>query len=164
VIGTLERYAVSPPLPPGLQLNRVSGAIFGTPTQASGPATFVVTAIGARAHSTFPLVLSVTEPPSSLVYGSPLQATVGVTLTPLRPKVTGSVDRYSIAPSLPAGLLFDGASGVISGAPRQAKMLRTYTITAGSFAGRTEFKLQLGVRLARRPADVARCAERPGCG
>jgi hypothetical protein len=163
VIGTVERYAVSPALPPGLQLDRANGAIYGTPTQASRPATFVVTATAADAHTTFPLVISVTEPPSALVYGSPLQATLGVALKPVSPKVTGSVDRYRILPSLPGGLLLDGTTGVISGTPREATVLMTYTITAGSFAGRTEFKLQLVVRPVRA-ADVARCAERPGCG
>jgi large repetitive protein len=162
VIGTVERYAVSPALPPGLQLDRVNGAICGTPTQASGPATFVVTATAAGAHSVFPLVISVTEPPSALVYDSPLHATLGVALRPVSPKVTGSVDQYSIVPSLPGGLVLDGTTGVISGTPREATMLMTYTITAGSFAGRTEFKLKLVVRPARA-AEVVRCAERPEC-
>jgi hypothetical protein len=56
--GTVDHYAVSPPLPPGLTLNEQNGVISGTPAKASGPATFVVSATGAGVRVTFPLVLS----------------------------------------------------------------------------------------------------------
>ena len=41
VSGTIGHFTVSPPLPPGLSLDELSGVISGTPTKASGPATFV---------------------------------------------------------------------------------------------------------------------------
>jgi hypothetical protein len=152
VLGAADHYAVSPALPPGLLINRSTGVISGTPRQASGAMTFMVSARGAGASATFPLVLSVTEPPAALVYDSPVQATVSVALTPLSPKVHGSVDHYDIVPALPPGLLLDPASGVIDGTPRQARILTPYTITASSFAGRTGFTLLLMVKPARSPA------------
>src|SRR5437879_12678060 len=41
VSGTVGHYTVSPPLPPGLSLDGQSGVISGTPTQASGSATYL---------------------------------------------------------------------------------------------------------------------------
>src|ERR1700687_5152606 len=55
---SIDRYLVSPELPSGLVLNSLTGVISGTPTQASGPATFAITATYRRGHSTFLLVLS----------------------------------------------------------------------------------------------------------
>ena len=77
VSGTIDRYSVSPGLPPGLSLNRSTGVISGTPRRASEAATFAITATYRGGLSTFPLVLSVTEPPSHLSYPSPATGTVG---------------------------------------------------------------------------------------
>jgi hypothetical protein len=71
VSGTIGHCTASPPLPPGLSLDGQSGGISGTPTQASGSATYMVNASGAGVRASFPLVLSATEPPSHLSYPSP---------------------------------------------------------------------------------------------
>src|ERR1700690_4449816 len=63
VWGSIDGYAVSPELPSGLALNRQTGVISGTPTRASGTATFAITAAYRGGHSNYSLVLSVTEPP-----------------------------------------------------------------------------------------------------
>ena len=104
VSGPIDGYAVSPELPPGLLLNGLTGVIYGTPTRASGPAIFAVTATYRGGHRTFSLVLSVTEPPSHLSYPSPAQGTVGAALTPLSPRIAGTVEHYSVTPALPAGV------------------------------------------------------------
>ena len=67
VAGTVSHYTVSPPLPPGLSLDRQSGVISGTPTRASGLATYLVTVSGASVRASFPLVMSVSEPPNHLL-------------------------------------------------------------------------------------------------
>jgi hypothetical protein len=143
--GTVDQYRVSPSLPSGLSIDNRSGVISGTPTRASGPATYVVTATGARVRITFPLVLSVTEPPHGLSYVSPVSATVGAALAPLRPSIAGSVDRYAVSPPLPPGLVLNGASGILSGTPTEARTVAPYTITADSLAGSTRFVLLLTV-------------------
>jgi hypothetical protein len=143
--GTVEHYAVRPPLPPGLTLNWQNGVISGTPTKASGPATFVVSATGARVRVTFPLVLSVTEPPSGLSYASPVNATVGAALAPLSPGITGTVEHYAVSPTLPPGVVLDSANGILSGTPSEARGVAPYTITASSLAGNTRFVLLLRV-------------------
>jgi len=142
---TVDRYTVSPPLPPGLSLDGQSGVISGTPTQARGSATYVVNASGAGVRASFALVLSVTEPPNHLSYPSPSAGTVGKPVAPLVPTVNGSVEHYAVAPALPPGIALDGKSGIVTGTPRAAAMLAPYTITASSQAGSTSFILLLAV-------------------
>ena len=145
VSGQIDRYAVSPELPPGLLLNGSTGVISGTPTRGSGPATFAVTATNRGGHSTFSLVLSVTEPPSNLSYPSPVKAAVGAALTPLSPRISGTVEYYSVTPALPPGVMLDSTSGLITGTPSVARTLAPYTITASSLAGNASFILLLDV-------------------
>ena len=143
--GSFDRYAVSPGLPPGLSLNGATGVISGTPTRASEAATFAITATYRGGLSTFSLVLSVTEPPSHLSYPSPAKGTVGAALTPLSPRIAGTVEHYSVTPALPAGVILDNRSGLITGTPSVARTLAPYTITASSQAGNTSFIFLLAV-------------------
>jgi hypothetical protein len=145
VSGSIDRYAVSPGLPPGLSLNGATGVISGTPTRASEAATFAITATYRGGLSTFPLVLSVTEPPSHLSYPSPAKGTVGAALTSLSPRIAGTVEHYSVTPALPAGVILDNRSGLITGTPSVARTLAPYTITASSQAGNTSFIFLLAV-------------------
>jgi hypothetical protein len=145
VSGSIDRYVVGPELPSGLWLNGRTGVISGTPTRASEAATFVITATFRGGLVTFPLVLSVTEPPSNLSYPSPAKATVGAALTPLSPRIAGTVEHYSVTPALPAGVMLDSTSGLITGTPSVARALAPYTITASSQAGNTSFIFLLAV-------------------
>jgi large repetitive protein len=145
VSGTMEHYSVSPTLPPGLSLDGLSGVISGTPIKSSASATYLVSASRAGLHASFPLVLSVVEPPSHLSYSSPAKGTVGVALTPLSPRINGTVKHYSVTPALPSGVVLDSTSGRITGTPSVARMLAPYTITASSQAGSSSFILLLVV-------------------
>lgn len=145
VSGPIDRYAVSPALPPGLLLNHSTGVISGRPTRVSGPTIFEVTATNRGGHRTFSLVLSVTEPPSNLSYPSPVKGIVGATLAPVGPRIAGTVEHYSVTPALPAGVVLDGKSGLITGTPSVASALAPYTITASSLAGDTSFIFLLAV-------------------
>ena len=145
VSGTVGHYTVSPTLPPGLSLDGQSGVISSTPTQASGSATYWVKSRGAGVRASFPLVLSVTDPPSHLSYANPAEGSVGAALTPLVPRIAGAVERYAVTPALPPGVALDSKSGVIAGTPSAATTLAPYTITASSQAGSTSFILLLTV-------------------
>jgi hypothetical protein len=101
VFWTIGHYTVSPPLPPGLSLDEQSGVISGTPTQARGPVTYLVNARGAGVRASFPLVLSVTEPPNHLSYPSAAAGPVGTALSPLVPTVAGTIEHYAVTPALP---------------------------------------------------------------
>jgi Putative Ig domain len=145
VFWTIGHYTVNPPLPAGLALDEKSGVISGTPTRASGPRTYVVRAGGAGVGASFPLVLSVTEPPNHLFYPSPAAGTVGVPLGPLVPSVAGAVEHYAVTPDLPPGVVLDAKNGVIAGRPSAATAQAPYTITASSQAGSNSFIILLTV-------------------
>jgi hypothetical protein len=150
--GKANLYTVTPALPSGLSLNARTGVISGTPTQPSAAAIFVVSATGAGVRVSFPLVLSVTEPPHGLSYASPVSAIVGAALAPLRPSIAGSVDRYAVSPPLPPGIVLNGSSGILSGTPTEDRSVAPYTITAESLAGSTHFVLVLTVTPSRSGA------------
>jgi hypothetical protein len=145
VSGSIDGYLVSPELPSGLRLNDRTGVISGTPTRVSKAAAFAVTATYRGGHSTFSLVLSVTEPPSHLSYPNPVEGVVGAALTPMTPRIAGTVEHYSVTPALPAGVVLDSTSGLITGTPSVARALAAYTITASSQAGNTSFVFLLAV-------------------
>jgi hypothetical protein len=142
---SIDGYVVNPALPPGLSLDGLTGVISGTPIRASGSAIFAITASYPGGHTTFRLVLSVTEPPSHLSYPSPAKGIVGAALTPLSPRIAGTVEHYSVSPALPAGVVLDSTSGLIAGTPSVARTLTPYTITASSQAGSTSFIFLLAV-------------------
>jgi large repetitive protein len=145
VSGSIDGYVVKPELPSGLVLNGVTGVISGIPMRASKAAIFTFTATYRGGHNTFSLVLSVTEPPSHLSYPNPVEGTVGAALTPLTPRIAGTVEHYAVTPALPAGVVLDSTSGLIAGTPSVARTLAPYTITASSQAGNTSFIFLLAV-------------------
>jgi hypothetical protein len=145
VSGLIDGFVVSPELPTGLTINGQTGVISGTPTRASEAATFAITATYRGGHSTFFLVLSVTEPPSHLSYPNPVKGTVGAALTPLSPRIAGTVEHYAVTPALPPGVALDSATGVIAGTPSATSSLAPYTVTASSQAGNTSFIFLLAV-------------------
>ena len=77
--------------------------------------------------------------PSISISTNTLIATVGIAITPIiiteSGGVGGAVDSYSIAPPIENDLLFDTATGTISGTPTAIVTLTTYTITATNRSG-----------------------------
>jgi hypothetical protein len=73
--------------------------------------------------------------PSGLQYGGDTIGEVGRPYGPFPPSVSGTVNTYSVSPALPAGLMLDPTSGVISGTPLAASPETTYVITASNDAG-----------------------------
>ena len=61
----------------------------------------------------------VTTPPSDLQYPAAPAFVVGTAIAALTPTVVGNVTSYSVSPALPAGLILNTASGVISGIPTE---------------------------------------------
>jgi hypothetical protein len=70
------------------------------------------------------------------------------------PVVTGTVDSYSISPALPAGLVLNTGTGVISGTPSAAAASDTYTVTATNAGGSTSTALTIVVGYAVGPVAV----------
>ncbi|MBS0419797.1 MAG: PQQ-binding-like beta-propeller repeat protein [Proteobacteria bacterium] len=83
--------------------------------------------------------------PSGLSYTTPQNLRLNTAIAALSPTVTGTVSTYSVSPSLPAGLVLDSRTGVISGTPTQAAAATNYTITAANGSGSAQFSLSLSV-------------------
>jgi Putative Ig domain len=152
VSGAVTSYAVSPALPAGLSLDPVSGVISGTPTTASAQGSYTITASDGTGQTTFALILTVNplptmgspQAPTSLAYPSPLNAVVGIQMTSA-PSVNGTATSYAVSPTLPAGLILDPVSGVISGTPTAPTAQGSYTVTASNGTAQSSFTLILTV-------------------
>lgn len=146
VTGTATSYSVTPALPAGLALNSANGEITGTPAAATQETTYTVTASNQAGSAMFGLTITVNlAPPTELSYPSPQMFTVGTAIAPLIPTVTGTVEKYSVAPALPPGLSLNTGTGEISGTPTAATSQAVYTITASNSAGNTAFGLTLTI-------------------
>ncbi|MDR6888160.1 MULTISPECIES: putative Ig domain-containing protein [Variovorax] len=154
--GAVERYSVAPPLPAGLALDPATGVISGTPTAVAPSTVYVVTAENAGGNTTARVEIEVRSTPAapagltyrvvSAVY------TVGETIAPNAPSSSGGpITGYAVAPALPAGLLFDAQSGVISGTPTAPAAEADYIVTGSNAAG----SAMVTLRLAVNPALVA---------
>ncbi len=64
-------------------------------------------------------------------------------LAPLQPTVTGTVSSYTVEPALPAGLVLDPVSGVISGAPSAIAPRTRHTLRASNAGGYSETTLEV---------------------
>ncbi len=129
---------VSGTLPTGLTLNSASGTISGTPTATATATNVSVRGWGSSGQDSATVVLrvAVVQGLENLRYVSTntasrdtlrLQLTVAANATPT---ITGTPTRYSINGSIPAGLSFDSATGIISGTPTAVHNGQNRTVTA----------------------------------
>ena len=81
-------------------------------------------------------------PPSALSYPTPPPLLLGKNVS-LTPTVKGQVTKYLVNPALPAGLLLDAKTGIISGVPGKLSAPTTYTVTASNSFGSAMFGLKL---------------------
>jgi Putative Ig domain len=87
------------------------------------------------------------NPPTALTYPSnPATYQVSGAITPNVPTSQGgTVQSYSITPALPAGLVFNTTTGVISGTPTEIRAAAPYQVTASNEDGATSVSLTLSV-------------------
>ncbi len=146
--GAPTNYSVSPTLPAGLVLNAVSGVISGTPTALSAASSFTITAANSVGSATVILSITVTElPPATVTYSvNPASYKVATLITPNIPTTTGgTASSYSVTPSLPAGLVLNLTTGVITGTPTVVSAASGYTVKAQNSAGSAQVVLTISV-------------------
>jgi DNA-binding beta-propeller fold protein YncE len=158
---TIPAYSINPPLPNGLTISSVppppptfgidaTGIISGTPTAASGPTLYTVTASNSSGitTATFTLTVNNSTTLSGLAYSAPAPVYVaGVPITANYPTISnpgGAPLSYTVSPDLtPIGLSLDPHSGVITGTPVAVPsaivpppaVTATYTVTASNGTG-----------------------------
>ena len=108
---------------------------------------YTITASNVGGSTSVVSSFAVLEPaPDSLAISVPSIYLLGQAITPVTPTSTGGVvSSYSISPALPGGLVFDPATGRISGVPGELKTATTYTITASNSGGSTTTTFTLTV-------------------
>ncbi|MEC7180713.1 MAG: putative Ig domain-containing protein, partial [Candidatus Thermoplasmatota archaeon] len=137
VTGTVTSWSISPSLPAGLTLSSTTGAISGTPTALSSQTAYTVNASNSNGYDTATVTITVNEPLPVINYSpNTFTLSVGTAMTSVTPTIyAGTVDSYSVSPSLPSGLSLNTANGTISGTPTAVASSSTYTVTATNTAG-----------------------------
>lgn len=145
--GAIAEYTIAPALPSGLSLHATTGVISGTPTSITPTASYLVTGSNPYGSTQVTLVLTVTEaPPTGLAYArNPASYTLHETVWNTPTHGGGPVSSYVVSPLLPAGLLLNPSTGVISGYPSALASTADYTITATGAGGSTQVVVRIAV-------------------
>jgi formylglycine-generating enzyme required for sulfatase activity len=145
--GTVTVWEVSPSLPSGLALDSQSGTISGIPDKLQSPMIYKITASNPYGSASVQISIAVTEvKPKALSYEKTSSVyTIGFPAAPNTPSYTGTVSSWSVSPSLPAGLVLDQSTGVISGTPSILKEESVYTVTASNSAGSVTAQISITV-------------------
>lgn len=126
-------YSVSSTLPAGLAMSSSTGAISGTATEAAIAANYTVTVTDAQGDTdTAVFTLTVSGELVATQAVATKEVTQGAEIAAFTP-VTGAGGRaslsYSVAPTLPTGLVLAPATGAITGEPQGTSAASTYTVT-----------------------------------
>ena len=135
--GNVAAYSVTPPLPAGLTLDRVTGRISGTPNTPAAEADYTVTASNGAGADSFDVRITVLlSPPAGLAYTTPVTYVVGTAIPSNAPTSTGGpISSYTAPGGLPGGLILNAATGVLSGMPTTASAATNYTIRGSNASG-----------------------------
>ena len=127
-------YVINPVLPDGLVFDDETGIISGTPTDDSPEAIYTVTNYNRTDSVSTTVSIKVNNyPPPTITYNPVNNVyTAGIAITPITPVSSDGVYGYTISPDLPAGLSFDGTTGMISGTPETVSPQTSYTVTANN--------------------------------
>ena len=166
-------YAISPELPTGLTFDSTTRLLSGTPAEPQAAVTYAYTATDSDAadpdSASLTFRIAVKKDPVPTFEGSSVQdqiydrgvATEGETL----PAASGGNPplAYTLSPDLPAGLVFDATTRLLSGTPTeaQAATLYTYTATDSDVSGPDSVALnfRIAVEAIARVAISAETAE-----
>ncbi len=157
--GTITAYTVmGTALPAGLNLDGATGVITGTPTAITPTASYIIQ--GSNVTGSTQVSVSITvndQPPSNLTYSTnPATYVKGTAITPNTPSNSGGgIGMYAVVgPALPAGLILNTTTGVISGTPTVVTATASYTIQGSNAVGSTQASVTITVNDAAPTALV----------
>jgi gliding motility-associated-like protein len=148
-------YTIDKALPAGINFDTRTGTFVGTPTVTSPPTNYTVTAYNLGGVSTAVINITVNAtavviPPTvapDITYPTPPIYTTNTVITPLSPTNRGGISTsYTIDKTLPAGLIFDPTTGIISGKPTATSPVISYTITASNVGGSSTKVINIEVK------------------
>jgi uncharacterized repeat protein (TIGR01451 family) len=155
--GPIGGYTISPALPSGVTFNPSTGAISGSDSSLLATTSYTVTGSNISGTTTATFTLTIVDvAPSNFSYpGSPIMVQPGTAITPLTPTISGgAVVSYRVSPALPAGLVLNTTTGVISGTPTTATPQATYTVTATNSGGSATAQVVITVAVTP-PSDIS---------
>ena len=135
--GEILSWTISPTLPAGLAFDSATGEISGTPTEILSRTMFTVEGVNSGGTVSTSIYITVLDSLPVVEYiPSDVELLNNSSVVDLLPVSTGGpVLTWSIAPELPAGLVFDTTTGHISGTPTETVGRTTYTVTASNNDG-----------------------------
>lgn len=154
--GAPTSWTVSPPLPAGILLDAESGALSGTPQQVYPEMNHIISASNSLGTvMTVVMIEVLPTAPCDLTYPEQtIQLTLGTQMEGLIPaNGCGSVESWSVSPSLPEGIVIDGATGIISGTPNEVLPLTTFLISGTNQLGSDTVSLGIEI-LDQPPCDL----------
>ncbi|HMV80112.1 MAG TPA: putative Ig domain-containing protein, partial [Leptospiraceae bacterium] len=131
VKGKVKNCNIFPSLPAGMNFDKGTCTVSGTPQSLQSEIQYTVTAseVSGKTFGT-QIGISVNPIPIKLNYpDSPYSFFKNGPVTAVSPVLTGTAVSYSISPSLPAGMVFDTQTGQISGTPTVYSPAADYTVT-----------------------------------
>jgi hypothetical protein len=120
----ISSFSVTPAVPAGMSFNLSTGLMSGKPTTLMAATAYTITGKNSAGSSAQIFTMGVAQGTANGIYPTcqTVQGTVGVALTPTALYTDIGVTSYynfSITPALPAGLIINERTGVISGTPTQ---------------------------------------------
>jgi hypothetical protein len=126
-------YSIAPAVPAGMSFSSSTGVLSGTPTAARAAATYVVTAADGTSYANATIRVTITETPAMVPATQTIAGIVGTAITATGTFTASTVTGtkiFSVSPALPAGLVLNTTTGVVSGTPTAAYTQATHVITA----------------------------------
>ncbi|MCE4217038.1 putative Ig domain-containing protein [Aquirufa antheringensis] len=162
VTGKVDTYTIDKALPDGLTLNPITGVISGTPTKAIPLTEYWVTATNTTGSARARLVITVLIARPHITYPEPMLGSQinpvytgvdlffpGKTNADLIPVIKGVVGSIVINRPLPTGLVFDPATGIISGTPTVLSPPTTYVVTITNSTAATTDTIRIATVIPR---------------
>jgi hypothetical protein len=132
--GAVTKYTISPAVTKGLTFSSTTGKISGKPEVVTSATMYAITGTNSAGSATQYFTLTVTQPTVVGIYPTCqiVTGSVGVAITPTVKYYDYGIPneyRFSVTPSLPAGLTIDRFTGVISGTPTKETPAKDWEFT-----------------------------------